>query len=448
LFLVLRFTKKLDTPKEGKGKINMDLFKFKTNKKALAWAFYDWGNSAFATTVMAGFFPIFFKNFMCIGKEVTTSTLQLGIANSIACIIVAIMAPILGAIADSGGTRKKFLFIFTLLGVIATGLFAVLSNGDWQMAMLVYILASLGFSGAVVFYDSLLPSVCSTAESDYVSALGYALGYLGGGLLFVINVAMVLKPDLFGLSSVKEAIQISFITVSVWWIVFTIPLMIVVQEMKKQSPPFGQAVKEGFGELKRTFLEIKKFKVIVIFLIAYWLYIDGVGTIIKMAIDYGLALGFDQKNLITALLITQFVGFPAALVFGKIGTKIGPKIGIYIGLVIYIAVSIMGFFMQHVWQFYLLAATVGLVQGGVQSLSRSLYLRLIPVAKSAEFYGFYNMLGKFAAVMGPLLVGFTSYLTGSPRISILSLILLFGLGGYILTFVDLEKGEQMATETG
>ncbi|MEE8422915.1 MAG: MFS transporter [Thermodesulfobacteriota bacterium] len=416
-------------------------------KKVVSWAVYDWANSAFATTVMAGFFPIFFKQYWSVGADVTTSTFKLGLANSLASIIVALLSPLLGAIADKGSAKKRFLLFFATMGIVMTGSLHFVVRGDWEIAAACYILANVGFASGNIFYDSLILSVTGEKKVDFVSALGFSLGYLGGGLLFALNVAMTLSPETFGLADANTAVRISFLTVAIWWALFSIPIFFFVDEPKAEDRFTGwKAAKAGFQQLKATFHEVRKLRVVFLFLISYWLYIDGVHTIIRMSVDYGISLGFDSKSLIVALLITQFVGFPAAIIFGKIGEKIGAKTGISIGIGVYVAVTIWGFYMQKEWEFFALAITIGLVQGGVQSLSRSFYIRLIPENKAAEFFGFYNMLGKFAAVIGPVLMGWVSVTTGNPRYSILSIIPLFISGVIILSFVDKEKGHQMAEE--
>ncbi len=418
-------------------------------KRVLSWAFYDWANSAFATTVMAVFFPMFFKKYWSAGTDVNTSTFQLGLANSLASIIVAALAPFLGAIADKGSAKKKFLLFFAAMGIVMTGSLYFVAMGDWPMAIAIYVLATIGFSGGNIFYDSLIVSVAEPKKMDIVSALGYSLGYLGGGLLLVLNVAMVQWPDFFGLSDESAAVRASFISVAIWWAAFSIPILLFVKEPRIESAsPGWTAITAGFRQVISTFREIRKLRTVSLFLIGYWLYIDGVDTIIRMAVDYGMALGFDDKNLLMAILVTQFVGFPAAIAFGKIGEKLGTKAGIFIGIGVYIIVTIWGFFMDQVAEFYGLAIAIGLVQGGVQSLSRSFYTRIIPQDKAAEFFGFYNMLGKFAAVIGPFLMGWVGILTGNPRYSILSIIVLFIAGAAFLYAVDAEEGEKMAEDLG
>jgi len=408
-------------------------------KSIWSWALYDWANSAYVTIVMAGFFPVFFKQYWSAGAEVTASTAKLGLANSVSGLVMGMLAPILGAIADRGGAKKKFLVFFTYFGSVMTLGLVWVDKGNWQMAAALYVLSVIGFSGANTFYDALLPGVASEKKIDYVSSLGYALGYLGGGLLFAFTIWLTLQPETFGIGSKESAIKISFILVGLWWSIFTIPLIFFVPEpecamgKKSRSP-----VRDGLRQIYSTFREIRSMKNIFLFLLAYWFYIDGIDTIIRMAVDYGLSLGFVFTDLMLALLITQFVGFPCALIYGKLGERIGPRKAIYGGLGVYLLVVIWAIMMTHKSEFYVLAVAIGLVQGGVQALSRSFYARLIPQKKAGEFFGFYNMLGKFAVIIGPALLGVVGGLTHSPRLGIASIAVLFIIGGIILYFVKEE----------
>lgn len=426
----------------------------KFDRQILAWAIYDWANSAFATTVMAGFFPLFFKQYWSAGLESTESTFHLGAGNAVASLLIVLTAPLLGAIADQGSLRKRFLFLFALIGIVATAALSGVGKGEWLAAMMFFVVATIGFMGANVFYDALLVTVAEEEDWDVVSALGFALGYLGGGILFAINVAMFSSPEFFGLIDGAEAVQLSFITVAVWWLLFSMPLMLLVKEPKLPTTVSGLAVaRAGYVQLIETFNHIRKLRIVFIFLLAYWMYIDGVDTIVRMAVDYGLSIGLEQEHLITALLITQFVGFPAALGFGMIAKKMGSggegaKRGILLAIGVYIVATIGAFFMDTSQEFYALAVTIGLVQGGVQALSRSLYARLIPSSKSAEFFGFYNMLGKFAAVVGPLMVGVVSIASGDHRLGILSIIILFIAGAWLLLKIDVVAGEKASKELG
>jgi UMF1 family MFS transporter len=402
----------------------------------IAWALSDWANSAFATTIMAGFFPVFFKQYWSAGAEATSSTFRLGMANGVASLVIALLAPLLGAAADRGGARVRTLTLFTVLGVAMTAALYWVQKGDWQSAVFVYALASLGFAGGATFVDSLMLDVAEEHEFDVVSAYGYALGYLGGGLLFAVNVWMTLQPQVFGLADAASAVRVSFLTVAVWWALFTIPLLLWVRE-RKTGPalPLGAAFRSGWSELLGTVRQLRSYRSLTLFLAAYWLYIDGVNTVIKMAVDYGLALGFEAKSLIVALLLTQFVAFPAALGFGWIGKRFGARQGLLLAIGVYLLTTVWAYWLDNVREFYAMAVVIGLVQGGVQSLSRSFYGRLVPPDKAGEFFGFFNMMGKFAAIVGPVLTGAVALATGSSRLAILSLVLLFALGGGLLCMV-------------
>ena len=436
----------------------------KEKKGIWGWAMYDWANSAFATTVMAGFFPIFFKDYWSVGADVNVSTAQLGVANSIASLIVALMAPILGAIADKGSAKKQFLIFFAYLGALMTaGLFLV-QQGDWAMAIFVYVMGIIGFSGANIFYDALLPSVTHEKNIDRVSGLGFGMGYLGGGVLFALNVAMTLMPETFGLSGAGQAVRISFLSVAIWWGVFTLFTIFWVEE-KQSENKLGvmETIKAGFNQYLNTFKKIRHLQTVSIFLLAYWFYIDGVDTIIRMAVDYGMSIGFESNDLIVALLITQFVGFPAAIIFGRLGEKWGVRKSIYLAIFAYIIITFWGVLMTKPIEFYMLAIAIGCVQGGIQALSRSYYSRLIPKGQEGEFYGFYNMLGKFAAILGPLLIGVVGLtikgtlgpLASTPeqqlaigqiasRWGIGSVVILFVIGAILFKFVDEEEGKREA----
>jgi len=406
-------------------------------RPVVAWAFYDWANSAFATTVMAGFFPVFFKEYWNVGVAATESTFRLGLANGIASACIAVLAPILGSIADRSGARVRLLMMFTVLGAAATAGLALVGQGHWIAAVALYLAASLGFWGGLTFNDSLLLHVAEPREFDLVSGFGYGMGYLGGGLLFALNVLMTLKPAWFGLADAAAAVRVSFVMVGLWWLLFSLPLAFFVRErpgQQSRSERPLQAIRSGLRELAGTIRQVRALKPMLLFLLAYWLYIDGVNTIIKMAVDYGLSLGFQSSDLVAALLLTQFVAFPAALAFGWIGQRFGALTGIFIALAVYAGVTVYAYFIQDTRDFYLLAIVVGLVQGGIQSLSRSYYGRLIPPDKSSEFFGFYNMMGKFASVLGPLLAGVVALLTRDSRLAILSIVVLFVAGGVLLVF--------------
>ncbi len=418
------------------------------NKKSIwSWALYDWANSAFATTVMAGFFPLFFNAYWADPNNPAESTFYLGIANSMYAIIVALLAPLFGAIADRGNARKKFLIFFAFLGSVFTASLWVVSQGNWLLAIIVYIGASIGFSSGNIFYDSLLLTVAPRDKLNMVSSLGFSMGYIGGGILFALNVLMFLNPEFFGIPDQSVAVKISFLSVAVWWILFTIPLILYVREpMVSNSITIRRAIPLGFHQLRNTLHQLKHFKIVSLFLLAYWFYIDGVDTIVKMAVDYGISIGFKSSTLMTALLIVQFIAFPAALIYNWVAIKIGTKEAIMTSIVAYIFITILGYFMHSETHFYILAILIGLFQGGIQALSRSLYSTIIPKSQAAEFFGFFNMLGKFAAVIGPLLIGSVTFISGNARLGILSILFLFIFGAFLLMLVDFKEGERLAKE--
>ncbi len=414
------------------------------SRRIVSWAFYDWANSAYATVVIAGFFPIFFKQYWAGDLSATESTYQLGVANAVASLVIMVFAPLLGAIADRGSARKKFLLFFALMGIVMSGSLFFIAAGDWALAAIIYILATIGFMGGNLFYDSLIVQVVPEKKLDIISALGYGLGYLGGGVIFALMVAMTLWPTTFGLVDASEAVRVSFLCVALWWAVFSIPLWLFVKEpVKTDNISMWQCISGGWQQLRDTLHEIRQLRVVMLFLFSYWLYIDGVDTIVRMAVDYGLSIGFDANSLIVALLITQFIGFPAAILFGRLGQRYGAKTGIFIAIGVYIGITVWASLIEQEIEFYGLAIMIGLVQGGIQSLSRSLYARLIPPDKSAEFFGFYNMLGKFAAVVGPLMMGWVAVATDSHRLAVLSLLVLFFAGAILLWFVDEKAGQRL-----
>ena len=409
-------------------------------KQIFSWSMYDWANSAFATTVMAGLFPLFYKEFWNTGIASGDVSFRLGAINSMASLIVAVSAPLLGAMADQAGSKKKYLLFFASMGIVMTGLLYLAAQGEWLIASLLYVIALVGFSGGNIFYDALLVNVSNKNNIDIISGLGFALGYLGGGILFAINVWMVNAPATFGLDGATQAVRVSFLMVAVWWAVFSIPIFLFVKEEQTNVKKHGLGLlRLAWQKLRGTLGRVASFKIVVIFLLGYWFYIDGVDTVVRMAVDYGMSLGLDSKKLIIALLLAQFVGFPSALLFGYLGKWLGPKTGIYIGLVFYIIIIFWAMGISSNREFYILAICIGLVQGGVQALSRSLYVRIIPQQYAGEFFGFYNIFGKFAAVLGPILMGMVTMLSGDPRKGLLVIIMLFIIGGVFLYFVDYKE---------
>lgn len=404
-------------------------------KQIWAWALYDWANSAFATTILVAFFPLFFARYWGADLDGQTSTFWLGVGSSVAGLVVAVLSPPLGAVGDAGA-KKPLLAMMTVLGVLFSAALFFVPAGGWAMALLCFGIAQVGFSLGITFYDALIVDVAPPARRNQVSALGYALGYLGGGLLLAVNVLMTLKPAWFGLADAGAAVRWSFLSVAVWWGVFSLPLFRRVREdAPARSAGWGRAALDGFADVWRTLQSLRAYPHVLLFLFAYWLYIDGVHTIARMAVDYGVKLGFDPNALIKALLLTQFIGFPATILFGRLAAPLGAKRALYIAIAVYVGVTIWGYTLQTEAQFYAMAAIIGLVQGATQALSRSYFSLLIPADKSGQFFGFYNMMGKFAAVLGPALVGVSAVLTGSSRLAILSILVLL-IGGLVaLVFV-------------
>lgn len=409
-------------------------------KELRAWASYDWANSAFATTILAAVFPIFYSKVAGDGLPGNQATVRFAYTSSMALVLVALIAPILGAIADEYRAKKKMLAVFALIGITFTAAFYGIQRGDWLTASILFILANFGFAGANVFYDSLLPHVAHAKEIDRVSTAGYAVGYIGGGILLLVHVFMMQQPAWFGFGNAETATRAVFLTVSLWWLVFSLPIFLRVPEpgagilcgpSGQHLPPRGQVLGSGFRRLRSTFGELKSHREAFKFLLAFWLYSDGIGTVIKMAAIYGTEIGIGQSDLIGALLLVQFAGIPFTFLFGNVAGRIGAKRGIMLALSVYSIVSILGFFMSQAWHFWALALLVAVVQGGSQALSRSFFSGLIPKEKSAEFFGFYGISEKFAGILGPLIFALVGQAMGSSRLGILSLLVFF-LGGMLL----------------
>jgi len=421
--------------------MNMD------HKKIIrSWKMYDWANSAFATTIMAAVLPEYYSSVAGSTLDKTTATSYWGYSNTIAMLIIAITAPILGAIGDHSGVKKRFLGGFAVVGILATAPLIGIGNGMWFYASLFYILGRVGFAGANIFYDSLLPHVARQEEIDRVSAEGYAYGYLGGGILLAINLLMILKPALFRIPDAEWASRISFLTVAIWWAVFSIPIFRDVSEPPAVTPSDEgyNPVLAGYQRLRRTFRDVRRFRELIKFLVAFWLYNDGIGTIIIMAVIFGAEVGIGRFHLIGAILMVQFLGVPFTVIFGRLPERLGTKNSILLALGIYTIIAILGYFMQRPAHFWLLAILVSMVQGGTQALSRSMYGSMTPLSKSAEFFGFYNVSGKFAGIIGPALFALVGQLTGSSRLSIVSIIVFFLAGAIVLKKVDHKEGIKAA----
>ena len=405
------------------------------NRKVFAWALYDWANSAWALSVLAVLFPLFLGSYWSDGDSGAAVTARLSWITAGANLIVAILAPIFGTIADKGGFRKRFLIILAATGASATAALGLVGEGDWPLALTLYLFASIGFYSSTVFYDSLLIDVTPPRNFNFVSSLGFALGYLGGALLLGLHVWMIRSPETFGLAGSAQAIRAAFATVGVWWAVFSLPLVFFVPEVKRGLAVGRGVVSAAYLELRTTLGKIRQYRNIVFFLIAYLLYMGGVFTVISMGANYGQRLGFGAQDLVMAFLITNFAGFPATLLYGFFSHRYGPKPGIYFALAVYIVVSSWAVFMTEVSQFYTMAIIIGCVQGGVQGLSRSLYAALIPAEQSGEFFGFYNMTTKAAHVIGPAMVGLATFYSDAPQIVLLALLPLFIIGTALLTRV-------------
>ena len=406
-----------------------------TNRKVIAWALYDWANSAWALSVLAVLFPLFLGSYWSAGDSGAAVTARLGWITAAANLVVAALAPIFGAIADKGGYRKRFLIILAAVGAAATASLGLVGEGQWPQALVLYLFASIGFYSSTVFYDSLLIDVTRPRNFNFVSSLGFALGYLGGALLLGLHVWMIRSPQTFALADSAAAIRTAFATVGAWWALFSLPLVFFVPEIKRGLVVGRGVVSAAYAELRSTIGEIRQYRRLVVFLLAYWLYMSGVFTVISMAANYGQRLGFGSEDLVLAFLITNFVGFPATLLYGFFSHRFGPKPGIYFALTVYIVVSSWAVFMTEIEQFFVMAIIVGCVQGGVQGLSRALYASMIPPDHSGEFFGFYNMTTKAAHVIGPALVGFAALFSDAPQVVLLVLLPLFIAGTVLLTRV-------------
>ena len=421
-----------------------------------AWAMYDWATSAMQTVIMTAVFPIFFVKVAGANLPAEQATQQLSLVNSIALTLVAIASPILGAISDLAGNKKRLLAAFMLAGVLATGSMYWIGHGELGLASALFILSMIGATGSFVFYESLLPHIASPSEIDRVSTAGFALGYLGGGVLLALNLAWIQKPEWFGLPSgpgltPSEATlpaRLAFVSVAVWWGLFSIPLFRQVPEPPRRREPderrAGHAILGAFTRLGETLRELRGFRHAFIFLLAFLIYNDGIQTIIKMATAYGTEIGIGAGALIGAILIVQFVGIPCAFLFGMLAGRIGAKRAIFIGLVAYTGISVLGYFMTSATHFYILAGLVGMVQGGTQALSRSLFASMVPKHKSGEFFGFFSVFEKFAGILGPLFFYVAIELTGSSRSAILSIIAFFAVGAVLLARVDPAEGARAA----
>jgi len=413
-----------------------------------AWAMYDWANSAFQTTIIAAVFPIYFASVVAADLPEAERTASFAWATTIAIVIVALVAPLLGAMADYAAVKKKMLGAFMAMGVVSTLAMYSLTRGEWMLALVLFVIGNVGVAGSVIFYESLLPHLAGESDLDRISSAGYAIGYLGGGVLLAINLLMIQQPGLFGIPDSGTAVRLSFASVGVWWLVFSVPLFRTVPEPPRlrepDEAPGANLVAAGVRRLLETFRELRQYKQAFLLLLAFLIYNDGIQTIIRMATIYGTSIGIDQTAMITALLITQFTGVPFAFLFGYLAGRVGARTAVFGGLAVYAVITVLGYYMTTGTHFFMLAILVGMVQGGTQALSRSLFASMIPRHKSSEFFAFFGVFERYAGILGPLVFASMVEATGSSRNAILAVLLFFIVGGALLAFVDVEGGRRAA----
>ena len=413
-----------------------------------AWAMYDWANSAFMATVVTAVFPIYFASVAAADLEPATASFRFALTTTLALAGVAVVAPILGALADFAGIKKKMLAGSIALGVAATGCMYFIERGDWLPAAVLFAVANVGVAASLVFSDSLLPHIAGPDEMDRVSTAGYALGYLGSGMLLLVNLAWIQRPDLFGLSGAEIASRLSFVSVAVWWLGFSIPILRTVPEparaLEADEQAGANALRMSVVRLGETLRELRTYRQAFLMLLAFLVYNDGIGTMIRMATLFGTEIGLGQTDLITAIVLVQFIGVPFAFLFGQIAGRIGAKRAIFLSLAVYVAISVLAYGMTTASEFYFLAILVGMVQGGSQALSRSLFASMVPRHKSSEFFGFFGVFEKFAGIVGPAVFAGTIWATGSSRGAIVSIIAFFVIGGLLLARVDVDEGQRAA----
>jgi len=417
---------------------------------------YDWANSAMYVVIVTAIFPTFFGSVAAEGLPAVEATFRFSLATTIGLTIIAALSPILGAIADHSAAKKRLLAAFLALGATAVAAMFLVQHGQWMLAALLFIVANIGVNGSFVFYDSLLPHVAAPEEMDRISTAGYALGYLGGGLFLLLCLAIILTPATFGLpsgpglSSAEATLptRLTFLLTALWWVAFSIPLFRRVPEppgrvLDAEEARLG-AVRAAFRRLGHTFRAMRGYREAFLLLVAFLIYNDGVGTIIRMAAIYGEEIGIGRTTMIAAIALVQFVGVPFAYLFGALAGRIGARPAIFLGLAAYVGISALGYFMRTDRDFILLAVLVGMVQGGVQALSRSLFASMVPKHLSGEFFGFFAVFEKFAGIIGPAAFSLAIVLTGSSRVAVLSVVGFFLVGGALLARVDVAAGQRRA----
>jgi UMF1 family MFS transporter len=413
-----------------------------------AWATYDWANSAFMTSVVAALFPVYFVTVAAHELAPGVATRRLALATAVTLAFLALAAPLLGAAADSAGSRKRYLAGFLAIGSGATASLAMVGPGEWVLGIVLFAVANVGAYGSLVFYDALLPHLVRRKELDRVSAAGYGVGYLGGGLLLAVHLLWFRYPEAFGLRDAGHAARLAFVTVAIWWVAFSLPLFRRVAEPVPVAPRAGPGLSAGLRSLIESARELGRHRDALLFLVAFLIYSDGIGTIIRLAAAYGSELGIAGDALVAAILVVQFVAVPCTLLFGRLAARVGAKRAIFAGLAVYGLICVLGFAMQSAAHFFGLAVLVGTVQGGTQAISRSLFASLIPRAQSAKFFAVFAVTERFAGFVGPTLFALVGAATGSNRYAILGLVALFAVGAAALARVHVERGVRAADPTG
>ena len=415
-----------------------------TTPEQRAWAWYDWANSVYFTTVITAVFPSFYATYAASGYEPAQATARFSLITTLSVAVVALMSPVLGALADYSGITKRLLAIFMSIGVAACAAMVFITEGDIVLASILFFIGNIGVSGSLVFYDSLLPHVARPEETDRVSAAGYAMGYVSGGLLLLINLAWIMQPAAFGFDTTVSAIRASFVAVAVWWAVFSLPLFRHVPQPLPAGGPHRIDFGAAFSRLGHTLSEIRKYRHAFLMFIAMLLYQDGIQTIIRMAGVYGAEVGIDQTAQIAAFVMVQFVGIPFAFLFGALGSRLGTKRCIFFAIGVYSLATILAFFMTTAVHFFILAFLIATVQGGAQALSRALFARLIPRDRTSEFFGFFAIAERFATIFGPAIFTISVMLTGTSKSAMVAILGLFVAGAWVLSLVDEAEGERAA----